>query len=117
METIALAERYVNTLQVFGEVDELINQAVEQYLIDQLIERIKQARSKVTEYERTYEGQDYATFSRRVQLDAEYYEQVRRLNSLWEQDALEWMYWVEELQTWTQQLDQFVSIVTAKDAA
>ena len=105
MATIALAEHYLNTLQVFGKVDEQVNRAVEQYLIDRIIERIRLARSRITEYERTYDGQDYAVFSQRVQLDEKYHEQVYQANPLWEQDTLEWMYWAEELETWTQRLN------------
>lgn len=110
METIALAERYISTLQVFGEVDELVNQAVEQYLIDRIIERVRLARSKVAEYERTYDGQDYAMFSRRVQLDEEYYEKVQRTNLLWEQDMLVWEYWNQEIDEWTSKLNDILSV-------
>lgn len=113
MATIALAERYLDTLQVFGEVDELVNQAVEQYLIDRIVRRIKKARSQIAEYERVYDGQDYANFSQRVQLDEDYYNQVRQANPLWEQDALEWMYWAKELQTWTQRLSNILSVSLA----
>ncbi len=109
METVALAERYISTLQVFGEVNEPVNRAVEQYLVDRIIERIKLARSKVLEYQAAYDDQDYAAFSRRVQIDRDYCDQVRQANPLWEQDTLEWMYWAEELQTWTQQLNDILS--------
>jgi hypothetical protein len=104
-----LAERYLDTLQVFGEVDILVNQAVEKYLIDRIVRRIKKARSQVADYERIYDGQDYAAFSQKVQLDEEYYNQVRQANPLWEQDALVWMYWTKELQTWTQRLSNILS--------
>ncbi len=109
METIALAERYIGTLQAFGKVDELVNQAVEQYLIDRIIERVRLARSKVAEYERAYNDQDYATFSRRVQLDEEYYEEVQQANSLWEQDMLVWEYWSQEIDEWTSKLNDILS--------
>jgi hypothetical protein len=109
METVALAERYLNTLQVFGQVDEQVNRAVEQYLIDRIIERIRLARSRIAGYEDAYDGQDYAVFSRRVQLDEKYHEQVSQANPLWEQDTLEWMYWAEELETWTQRLNDILS--------
>jgi len=109
METVALTERYISTLQVFGEVDELVNQAVEQYLIDRIIERVKLAHSKVAEYEHTYDDQDYATFSRRVQLDEEYYEKVQQANLLWEQDMLVWEYWSQEINEWTIKLNDILS--------
>ena len=111
MEAIAEAriERsYLETLRLFGEVDELVNEAVEQYLTHRIIERIKLAREKVRKYEGTY-STNYATFSQRVQLDEDYYNQVNQDNPLWEQDALEWMYWDEEVRDWTVRLESILS--------
>ena len=109
MATVALAEHYLNTLRVFGRVDELVNQAVEQYLVARIVKRIKLARAKVVEYERTYDNQAYAVFSRRVQLDEDYYNQVRQTNLLWEQDALVWEYWDQEAREWTDKLNSILS--------
>jgi len=108
MSTIMVRERYVDTLRVFGEIDRLVNEAVEQYLIRRIIERIKLAREKTKEFEKRY-GQDYKTFSRRVQLDEEFYNQVNAGNPLWEQDALEWKYWDEEVRDWTEKLNAILS--------
>jgi len=109
MATVALAERYLSTLRVFGKIDELVNQAVERYLIDRIAERIRLARSKVVEYERAYDGQNYAVFSRRVQLDEDYYNQVRQANPLWEQDMLVWEYWDQEAREWTNRLNDILT--------
>jgi len=111
MEAIAevrIEKSYLETLRLFGEVDELVNEAVEQYLTNRIIERIKLAREKIRKYEGTY-GTNYATFSQRVQLDEGYHNQVNHDNSLWEQDALEWMYWDEELRDWTERLESILS--------
>jgi len=62
---------------LFGEVDELLDEAVEQYLIDRVIERIKRARDETRAFEKLY-GTDYAAFAERVQLDADYYNQVNQ---------------------------------------
>ena len=109
MATVALAERDLNTLQVFGDVEKLVDQAVEKYLIDRIVKRIRIARSKVAEYERTYDGQDYAAFSRRIQLDEDCYDQVRQATPLWEQDMLVWEYWDQEVQEWTDKLSNITS--------
>ena len=108
MSTIAIKESYVNTLRLFGEVDELLDEAVEQYLIDRVVERIKRARAEVQAFEKLY-GTDYATFAERVQLDADYYNQVNQSNPLWEQDMLTWEYWDAEAQEWTEKLDDILS--------
>jgi hypothetical protein len=108
MGAVAIKESYIDTLRVFGEVDKLLNEAVEEYLIDRIIERIKQARQEVQTFEKTY-GADYSTFTERIQLDEDYYGQVNQSNPLWEQDALEWKYWTEEIDDWTERLSGILS--------
>ncbi len=68
-----------------------------------LADRIRQAHQMIAEYEGFY-GLDYPTFSLKVQLDEEYYQEVNRKNPLWEQDFLEWEYWYKEIQEWTERL-------------
>lgn len=115
MELIAetrIEKSYLDTLRLFGEVNELVNElvneAVEQYLTNRIIERIKLAREKVRKYDGTC-GTNYATFSQRVQLDEGYHNQVDQDNPLWEQDTLEWMYWDEEVRDWTERLESILS--------
>ena len=95
MFTIAIKESYMNTLRLFGKVDELLDEAVEQYLIDRIVKRIKRATEEAQAFEKLY-GMDYAAFAERVQLDADYYNQVNQSNPLWEQDMLTWEYWDAE---------------------
>jgi len=109
MSAVAVRERYIDALRVFGEVDTLVNEAVEQYLIHRIIERVKLAREKAHEFEKRY-GEDYETFSRRVQLDEAFYDQVNAGNPLWEQDWLAWEYWQEELRKWTEKLSAIASV-------
>ena len=108
MSTIAIKESYMDTLRLFGEVDELLDEAVEQYLIDRIVQRIKRARAQVQAFEKLY-GTDYAPFAERVQLDEDYYNQVNRSNPLWEQDMLAWEYWDAEAREWTEKLDDILS--------
>ena len=108
MSTIMIKESYVDTLRLFGRVDELLDEAVEQYLIDRIVKRIKRARDEAQAFEKLY-GMDYATFAERVQLDADYYNQVNQNNPLWEQDMLTWEYWDAEAREWTEKLDDILS--------
>ncbi len=109
MSAVAVREGYTNTLRVFGEVDTLVNEAVERYLIQCIIERIRLAREKTREFARRY-GQDYEVFSRAMQCDGASYDQVNAGNPLWEQDWLAWEYWQEELRTWTEKLHAISSV-------
>jgi hypothetical protein len=108
MSTTAIRESYVDTLRLFGKVDELLDEAVEQYLIDRIVKRIKQARAEAQEFEKLY-GMDYAAFAERVQLDADYYHQVNQSNPVWEQDMLTWEYWDAEAREWTEKLDDILT--------
>lgn len=108
MSTIAIKESYLNTLRLFGEVDKLLDEAIEQYLIDRIVERVKRARAEVQAFEKLY-GTDYATFAERVQLDEDYYNQVNQNNVSWEQDMLTWEYWDAEAREWTEKLDDILS--------
>jgi len=76
MSTITVKESYMDTLRLFGEVDELLDEAVEQYLIDRIVQRIKRARAQVQAFEKLY-GTDYATFAERAQLDEDYYNSIK----------------------------------------
>lgn len=107
MSTITLDESYANALRVL--VDQQVSEAVEQYLINRIIARIKRSREEAGQYETKY-GMDYATFSRRIQLEEEFYQQVEKQNPIWEQDALEWEYWEEEAQDWTKKLSDILSL-------
>jgi hypothetical protein len=106
MSTVAIKESYMNTLRLFGEVDELLDEAVEQYLIARVVERIKRAKGEAQAFEKLY-GMDYAAFAERVQLDVDYYNQVNQSNPLWEQDMLAWEYWDAEAREWTEKLDNY----------
>jgi len=108
MSTIAIKESYMDTLRLFGEVDELLDEAVEQYLIDRIVRRIKRTRDETQAFEKLY-GMDYATFAERVQLDGDYYHQVNQSNPLWEQDMLAWEYWDAEAREWTEKLGDILS--------
>ena len=105
---VALNERHLKTLSVFGDVNQLVGEAVQDYLIRKIDERIKSARGHLTEYETKY-GASYSAFSERMVLDEAYYIQINKMNPLWEQDSLEWEYWQEEAQEWTEKRNAILS--------
>lgn len=72
MASIALDERYLNTLKAFGDVDKLVDEAIEDYLTRRIIERIKTAREKVNEFESKY-GMPYAAFTEKMGMDEAFY--------------------------------------------
>ena len=108
MAAVAVNEDVLKMLQVFGDVNEQINTAVEEYAARRIIERIKTARAKLSEFEKTY-GIGFAAFSERMGSDEAFYAEVNRVNPLWEQDALTWEYWQEEAQEWSNSLNTILN--------
>ena len=85
---------------------------IQGHVFEILAKRIKERLALVREHEAEYEekyGMDYETFHRRMALDEDYYNQTNHFNPLWEQDALEWEYWHEEVRDWTSKLEAISS--------
>jgi len=87
-------------LKIFGSIDKLIDEAIEEYLIAKVVERIRMIRQQVSKYKEQYKL-EYTDFKKNMQTNQAFYERLDTANPLWEQDILEWEYWVEELKDWT----------------
>ncbi|MBI1927761.1 hypothetical protein HYR99_26425 [Candidatus Poribacteria bacterium] len=103
MLTIAIDNEWVETAQLFGDVERVVKEALQVYLIEQCQQRIKVADTQITTYDQKYQC-DYKTFKQSIQTDEDFLKRVEAQNPLWEEDAMEWEYWLEEHQTWHNQL-------------
>jgi len=104
MTTISIDKEWVETAQLFGDVKSIIKEALRSYSIEQCRQRIDNATAKVALYSRKYDC-DYKTFKAAIQTDEDFLKKTDAQNPLWEQDAMEWEYWLEEQQTWHNQLE------------
>ena len=103
MSSIAIADEWVKTASLFGTVENVIKEALRKYSIDQCQQHINKAASQITQYQQKYQC-DYAHFHKSVQLDEEFLMRIEAQNPLWEEDAMEWGYWIEEQQEWLNRL-------------
>jgi len=103
MLTIAIDNEWVEMAQLFGDVERIVTEVLQAYLIDQCQQRIDKAAAKITTYDQKYHC-DYETFKQSIQTDEDFLKRVEAQNPLWEEDAMEWEYWLEEHQTWHNQL-------------
>ena len=103
MTTILLEDEWIKTAQLFGDVKSIIKEALRAYSIGQCQQRIHKATVKDTLYSRKYHC-DYPTFKQAIQTDEGFLTRIEKDHPLWEEDAMEWEYWLEELQTWRNQL-------------
>lgn len=106
--SVVIDQEYLDTLRAFGDVDEQINSAVEEYVTRRIVECIKHAREHLAEFEHKYR-MEFADFSTRVVLDEALYLNTRKQNPLWEQDLQAWDYWDKESTEWKNRLNSILS--------
>ena len=104
MTTIALDHEWVETAQLFGDAKSIIKEALRIYAIQQCQHRIDGATAKITVYTRKYKV-DHETFVQMIQTNEKFLTEAESQYPMWEQDIMEWEYWLEEQQTWHTQLE------------
>ena len=103
MLTISIDDKWVDTVRFFGDVEGVVKEALQAYLIKQCQQRIYQADTKIMIYVEKYHC-DYDIFKERIQTDENFLTKIETQDPLWEEDAMEWEYWLEEHQTWHNRL-------------
>ena len=103
MPAVAIKRDLVNVAKKFGDVDTVVAEAVRRYAIEQSIERMEHARAKIREYEKRY-GVAYPVFARRIRTDAKFLRHIESKFPVWEEDAMEWEYRIDEATEWTETL-------------
>ncbi|NUO83436.1 hypothetical protein HUU05_25465 [candidate division KSB1 bacterium] len=104
MQTIALENEGIETARFFGDVEGVVKTALPAYLIEQTQSRIDKAASRINAYAQKY-ACDHDTVKRSLQTDATFLAKVETQNPLWEEDAMEWEYWLEEYRSWRNRLE------------
>ncbi len=100
MLSVPIANEWVETAQLFGDIESVIKDALRSYSIEKCQLCINEAASQIASYNRKYSC-DYDRFRRSVQTDKNFLARIESQNPLWEEDAMEWEYWIEEQQTWS----------------
>lgn len=104
MTTISIDDEWIETAQLFGDVKSIVKKALRAYYLEQCQQRINKAATKVAFYERKYNC-NYENFKQAIQTDENFLRKIDAQHPLWEEDAMEWEYWLEEQQRWQNQLE------------
>ena len=86
-------------MHILGDPEHIAARALRHYLLDICIQRLEQARQEIDHYQQQY-GADYETFNYRMGTDEAFLETMNAAHPLWEADAMEWVYRVEEEASW-----------------
>ena len=103
--TIPIQETLLESLRGLGEPERVAEAALRRYAVDNCWQHIERAERKIVAYEGQY-GLDYTTFNQRVCTDQPFLDAVNREHPMWEADAIEWVYRIEEVQTWRERLQK-----------
>jgi hypothetical protein len=105
--TIPIQESLLEILRGLGDLESVTLAALRRYALDLCLERIEQAERRIAFYERRYES-DYNTFNRRICTEQAFLEVINRDHPMWEADAIEWAYRIEEAQAWRERLEKIL---------
>ncbi len=94
-------------LQALGDPEMVAINALRRYLVDICWQRIEQAERQIAQYEQNY-GSDYATFKQRIGTSEASSEAANQDHPTWEDDAIEWVYRIEESQAWQKRLQKIL---------
>lgn len=99
MATLTLNPKYVDILQNFGNLEEIVEEALHHYVIERINERIEQARQEVLSFEARY-GMTYEQFRERTTTDEAFLEYLEKNRLMWERDLNAWEFYTEDLSEW-----------------
>ncbi len=96
MTTITLNPKYINILQTFGDVEQNVEAALQEYILKRLQERLHQARQEILAFETKY-AMTYKQFCERTATDETYLAYLEEVSPLWERDLNTWEFYEEAL--------------------
>ena len=101
MTTVAIQDRYMKVLSMFGDTQQIAQEAIREYLRRRARERVARIVLEEAELEARY-GMGLESFRQRVATDEEYLTRLNRKQPLWEEDLAHWSYVFEEMKEWRQ---------------
>ena len=104
MVTVAIPDKYAETLRALGDVSAAIDLAVQRYAIEQITGKLAELRQREAGNVAKY-GLDYAVFARRTATDENFVRQIEtQVSKVWEVDLADWEFCYKGIQDWTQRL-------------
>ena len=108
MTTIAVRDLYLEVLAPFGNVQDMVDLALQRLSIEQITTRIAELRQRDIAYRKRY-GMDYPTFVARSASDEQFVTQMEAtISKTWEKDLADWEYCYEGALDWTRRLQSIL---------
>lgn len=107
MPILSLKDKYVDILKLFGDLEEVLEQAAHQYAVARIQAQIAETEAKVYDFEQKY-GMSYNEFQQKSSTNEIFLDQLRHQEPLWEAEANEWEFYVEVLTEWHGRLNSLL---------
>ena len=104
MTTLTLDQKYIDILQMLGNLEDTLEEAIRRYAIQQIGERVGKLQREILTFQTKY-GLPYEQFYGRITTDDEFVQNLRKIHPTWERDFNAWEYYVEELSEWLGRLE------------
>jgi hypothetical protein len=109
MVTVAIQDKYADTLTAFGSLQEAIDTALQRYTIEQITTKINELRQRAAKYQKQY-GCDYPSFAQQITTDETFVQQIEaNISKLWEIDLADWEFCYKGIEDWTRKLETNLS--------
>ena len=103
MLTVTVQDKYATALSTLGNLQTGVDQAVQRYTIEQIVDKVAQLRHKAKGYELKY-GMVYTTFTEQTARDELFVETIEAtISPLWEIDLADWEFCVKGIEDWTKE--------------
>jgi len=110
MTTIAVQNKYVEVLTSFGNLQELVDAALQRYTIEQISTKIDKLRKEDAVYQEKY-GMEYPLFAKQIAEDEKFLAHVEEnINKMWEMDLADWEFSYKGIEDWKRKLQSILTI-------
>ncbi len=104
MVNVAVHEKYIQTLTVFGDLQHTVEKAIQRYAVEQIADKIAELQQRASTYHTKYD-MEYAIFEQRVSEDTAFVEHIEQhITPTWELDCADWEFCEKGIEDWTHKL-------------
>lgn len=99
MKNIAVKEKYLDVMKIFGDIQEQANSAFKHFVIDRICAKIDNCQKLLHEYEDKYQMK-YSRFEEEVTENEDFVKELNKIYPIWENDLIIWEAHNIELERW-----------------
>ena len=108
MTTLTIDIKYADILRSFGNLEEIVEKALYEYVLKQINERIEKYQQEIQPFEVKY-GMPYETFLDRIMSDDAFVKSLWDADPTWKTDLPVWEYYAEGLAEWRGRLQNILN--------